>query len=129
MQQKDDGDDKAKPHEAKPKYVPPPPFPQRLKKQHDDGQFKKFLEMFKQLHINIPFVEALEQMPKYAKFMKDVLSKKRRFNEFETVAVTTSFTDAIKQVPPKLKDPVVSLFRVILEKNSWVRLCVILGLV
>ena len=30
-QHKDGGDDKAKPHEAKPKYVHPPPFPQRLK--------------------------------------------------------------------------------------------------
>ncbi|XP_054782728.1 uncharacterized protein LOC129290033 [Prosopis cineraria] len=44
-------------------------------------------------------------MPKYAKFMKDVLSKKRRFNEFETVALTKSCTDIIKQLPQKLKDP------------------------
>ena len=88
-----------------PPYVPPIPFPQRLKKHHDDGQFKKFLEMFKQLHVNIPFTEALEQMPKYAKFLKEVLSKMRRFSDFEIVAVTTSFTDAIKQAPPKMKDP------------------------
>ncbi|XP_028788814.1 uncharacterized protein LOC114744839 [Neltuma alba] len=86
------------------KYVPLPPFPQRLKKQQEDGQFKKFLEMFKQLHVNIPLVEALEQMPKYAKFMKNVLTKKRRFTEYETIVVTKSFTDVIKQIPPKQKD-------------------------
>ncbi|XP_028785464.1 uncharacterized protein LOC114741374 [Neltuma alba] len=44
--------------------------------------------MFKQLHINISFTEALEQMHKYAKFLKDVLSKKKIFGEFETVALT-----------------------------------------
>ncbi|XP_028801293.1 uncharacterized protein LOC114756516 [Neltuma alba] len=44
-------------------------------------------------------------MPKYAKFMKDVLSKKRRFIEFETVALTKSSTDIIKQLPQKMKDP------------------------
>ena len=106
VQHKDGGDDKAKPYEAKPKYVSPPPFPQRLKKYQDDGQFKKFLEMFKQLHINIPFAEALEQMPKYAKFLKDVLSKKRRFSEFETVALTEDCSAILqRKLPPKLKDP------------------------
>ena len=33
--------------------------------------------MFKQLSINDPFIEALEQMPGYAKFMKDRVTKKR----------------------------------------------------
>ena len=32
-------------------------------------------------------VEALEQMPNYAKFMKQILSKKRWLEEFETVAL------------------------------------------
>ena len=32
--------------------------------------------MLKQLSINVPLVEALEQMPRYAKFMKDVVTKK-----------------------------------------------------
>ena len=39
------------------------PFPQRLRKNNLDKQFSKFLEVFKKLHINIPFAEALEQMP------------------------------------------------------------------
>ena len=41
----------------------PPPFPQRFQKHKLDKQFSKFLEVLKQLHINISFVEALEQMP------------------------------------------------------------------
>ena len=37
----------------------------------------KKLEVLKKLHINIPFAEALEQMPTYAKFMKELLTHKR----------------------------------------------------
>ncbi|KAK4717952.1 hypothetical protein R3W88_016290 [Solanum pinnatisectum] len=33
--------------------------------------------MLKQLSINVPLIEALEQMPGYAKFMKDLVTKKR----------------------------------------------------
>ncbi|KAL4383119.1 hypothetical protein GQ457_15G019030 [Hibiscus cannabinus] len=32
---------------------PPPPFPQRLKKQKQDYQFKKFFDILKQVHINL----------------------------------------------------------------------------
>ena len=48
-------------------FQPKIPFPQRLKKKNIDLYFQKFLGLLKQLHINIPFTEALEQMPKYAK--------------------------------------------------------------
>ncbi|XP_028752727.1 uncharacterized protein LOC114712370 [Neltuma alba] len=85
--------------------MPPLPFPQRFKKKDEDVQFKKFVDMFKQLHINIPFAEALEQMPKYAKFLKDVLSKKKRFGEFETVALTEDCSAILQKLPPKLRDP------------------------
>ncbi|KAL5548484.1 hypothetical protein UlMin_003715 [Ulmus minor] len=85
---------------------PPPPFPQRFKKQQQDHQFRRFLDVLKQLHINIPLVEALEQMPNYVKFMKDMLTKKRQFGEFETVALTRECSAVLQnKLPPKLKDP------------------------
>ncbi|KAL8529486.1 hypothetical protein ACS0TY_006785 [Phlomoides rotata] len=52
------------------------PFPQRFVKKKLDENFAKFLEVFKKLHINIPFYDALEQMPNYAKFLKDLISKR-----------------------------------------------------
>ncbi|KAL7617558.1 hypothetical protein Lser_V15G01562 [Lactuca serriola] len=83
------------------------PFPPRKSKSNeDDGQFKKFLEILSQLHINIPFVEALKQMPTYAKFMKEVLTRKRVWREFETIAMTKSCTSIIKnRLPVKKDDP------------------------
>ncbi|KAJ9536802.1 hypothetical protein OSB04_un000026 [Centaurea solstitialis] len=58
------------------------------------------------LHINIPLVEAIEQMPNYAKFLKDILSKKKKLNEYETVALTEGCSALItNKIPPKMKDP------------------------
>ena len=55
----------------------PPPFPQRLMKKTEDGKYQCLITMLKQLSINVPLVEALEQMSGYAKFMKDLVTKKR----------------------------------------------------
>ena len=56
---------------------PPPPFPQRLVKKTEHGKYRCFITMLKQLSINVPLVEALEQKPGYAMFMKDLVTKKR----------------------------------------------------
>ncbi|XP_062118985.1 uncharacterized protein LOC133832689 [Humulus lupulus] len=85
---------------------PPPSFPLRFQKQQQDGQFRRFLDVLKQLHINIRRVEALEQMPNYVKFFKDILTKKRRLGEFEMVALMEGCSAMLKsKIPPKLKDP------------------------
>ncbi|XP_049344208.1 uncharacterized protein LOC125808575 [Solanum verrucosum] len=55
----------------------PPPFPQRLVKKNEEGKYRRFISMLKQLFINVPLIEALEQMPGYAKFIKDLVTKKR----------------------------------------------------
>ncbi|GJR25348.1 reverse transcriptase domain-containing protein [Tanacetum coccineum] len=44
--------------------TPPVPFSRRLRKEKEEAQQKKILENLKQLHINLPFIEALAQMPK-----------------------------------------------------------------
>ncbi|XP_022857587.1 uncharacterized protein LOC111378584 [Olea europaea var. sylvestris] len=85
---------------------PPLPFPQRYLKKEFDEKFTKFLEVFKKIHINIPFAEALAQMPNYAKFLKKVMSKKRKLEEFETVKLTEECSAILqKKLPHKLKDP------------------------
>ena len=91
--------------ESNQQFRHPPPFPQRFQKKKQDKQFSKFLEVLKQLHINIPFVEALEQMPNYVKFLKDILARKRRLGEFETIALTQKSNHLLQsKIPTKLKD-------------------------
>ena len=64
------------------------------------------MEVFKKLHINILFADALEQMPSYVKFMKDILSKKRRLSNFETVNLTKECSAILqRKLLQKLKDP------------------------
>ena len=64
------------------------------------------MDIFKKLHINIPFDESLEQMPGYVKFMKEVLSKKKKLGDYETVAFSEECSAILqKKLPPKWKDP------------------------
>ena len=53
-------------------YTPAPPFPQRIKRKKEEVHFEKFMDILKEIHINILLVEALKQMPNYVKFLKDV---------------------------------------------------------
>ena len=70
------------------------------------GQFKKFVELLKQLNITIPFTEAITQMPSYAKFLKEILSNKKKIEDNGTVTLTAECSAIIQNdMPPKLKDP------------------------
>ncbi|XP_050878148.1 uncharacterized protein LOC127081964 [Lathyrus oleraceus] len=93
-------------------YVPPPPYkphilyPQRLAKSKSVGQFKKFVEFLKQLNITIPFKKFITQMPSYAKFLKEILSNKKKIEDNETVTLTAECSAIIQSnMPHKLKDP------------------------
>ncbi|XP_075084908.1 uncharacterized protein LOC107761043 [Nicotiana tabacum] len=57
----------------------PPLFPQRLRKKNDDHMFHKFLNMLKKIHLHIPLVDMLREVPKYAKYIKDIVAKKGAF--------------------------------------------------
>ena len=84
----------------------PLPYPQRFKKKIIDEQFSKFLNIFKKLQVNIPFADALEQMPHYAKFMKEIMSKKRKIEEKGMINLSEQCSAIIqRKLPEKLKDP------------------------
>ena len=65
----------------------------------------KFLEVLKQLHVNIPLIDAIEQMSSYAKFLKEILTQKRRLEECQTVELKEDCSvSLLKQLPQELKD-------------------------
>ena len=76
-------------------YKPLVPFLQRLQKAKLEEQFSKFLNMFKKIKINISFSEALTQMPHFANFMKDILSRKGKFAEEGVVNLTATCSAVI----------------------------------
>ncbi|KAK4731608.1 hypothetical protein R3W88_024596 [Solanum pinnatisectum] len=73
---------------------PSPPFPQRLKKIAEDGKFTKFITMLRQL-----------SMPGYAKFMKDLVTKKRAISIDLTDNVHHCSAIATKSMVQKKEDP------------------------
>jgi len=82
------------------------PYPHAPSKKDKERQYARFLELFKKLQIDIPFSEALEQMSAYAKFMKDILSKKKRINDEETIQLDANCSVIIQQrFPKKEQDP------------------------
>ena len=61
--------------------------------------------MLKKLHVNIPFLDALSQMPLYTKLLKEILSKKRKVDEHETVTLGEDCSAVVlNQLLAKLKD-------------------------
>nr|GEW42346.1 reverse transcriptase domain-containing protein [Tanacetum cinerariifolium] len=85
--------------------TPSLPFPRRLRKEKEEAQQRKFLENLKQLHINLPFIEALAQMPKYAKFLTGLLINKARLEESYTITMNERCSAVIlNKLPSKEKD-------------------------
>jgi len=83
------------------------PYPHLAKKKKkEESQFKKFMELFSQLQVNISSGEALDQMLVYAKFMKELLTGRRKPKDDENIALSENCSAILqKKLPPKLKDP------------------------
>ncbi|CAL9000822.1 unnamed protein product [Prunus brigantina] len=87
--------------------IPPNvPFPRKYMQFKKEENEKDILETFKKVQINIPLLNAIAQIPKYAKFLKDLCTNKRRFKEHEQVALSEEVSAVLqRKLPPKLKDP------------------------
>ncbi|KAI5349908.1 hypothetical protein L3X38_002799 [Prunus dulcis] len=88
-------------------YVPEIPFPQCLKSKKIEEQIEKFLHVLKKLEINIPFIDALEQMPTYAKFMKDIITSMKKLGNNPTVKLSKRCSAILQgqKLSEKKKDP------------------------
>ncbi|XP_039119526.1 uncharacterized protein LOC120255785 [Dioscorea cayenensis subsp. rotundata] len=70
-----------------PKYQPKLPYPMKARKYLQEEQYKNFFDVFNTFHINVSFIEALVQMPRYAKFLKELLINKRKLEEVSSVTL------------------------------------------
>ncbi|GKC68949.1 hypothetical protein Tco_1114832 [Tanacetum coccineum] len=112
----DDEDDEPTPQPATPKltkealipkpYKPRIPYSQRLKKEKMEAQYGKFLNIIRAVQINIPFVDVLTGMPKYGKFLKELVSNKHKLEQISLAFLNDECSTIIQnKVSPKLKDP------------------------
>ncbi|XP_021730516.1 uncharacterized protein LOC110697458 [Chenopodium quinoa] len=81
-------------------YKPPIPFPHTIVEKKLNEKFSKFLEVMRGLQVNIPFINAMSQMPTYAKFLKDLLSNKSRLEESATISLPKEVSAIIQNKLP-----------------------------
>lgn len=70
-----------------------------------DEKFQHFFDRISQVHINIPLVQAIKEMSGYAKFLKDMVSNKQKFEAYETINLFECSLIIQKKMPIKERDP------------------------
>ncbi|XP_065623858.1 uncharacterized protein LOC112035328 [Quercus suber] len=90
-------------------YKPVPPFPQGLVESRKYEQNKNLYETFRRCEVNIPLLDAIKQVPHYAKFLKELctIKRKQKLKRCEKVRVGKNVFAVIKKkkLPAKCKDP------------------------
>ena len=102
----DDQEPEPEPEPAFDRFRPVAPFPDRLRPRKHSPQEEKILETFKQVKVNIPLLDVIEQIPSYAKFLKELCTKKRRINVPKKVFLAANISEMLSNpIPLKRKDP------------------------
>ncbi|GKF93411.1 hypothetical protein Tco_0280130, partial [Tanacetum coccineum] len=87
------------------------PYPSRVNKEKirekDDLLALKFMEIFRNLHFELSFADALLHMPKFAPMFRKLLNNKDKILELTKTPVNENCSAVIlKTFPEKLGDPV-----------------------
>jgi hypothetical protein len=89
-------------NEREPWVQKPMPFPGKKHKSREEEHYNRFCEWMRPLFLQIPLTDAII-MPPYAKYMKDIVTNKRKIpnEEISTLLANYSFDG---KVPEKLGD-------------------------
>nr|GEV74879.1 reverse transcriptase domain-containing protein [Tanacetum cinerariifolium] len=93
-----------------PKAKPTIPYPSRINKEKlcekDDLLALKFMDIFRNLHFKLSFVDALLHMPKFAPMFRKLLNNKDKIISLIKTPVNENCSAIIlKKFPKKLRDP------------------------
>ncbi|KAK1619637.1 hypothetical protein QYE76_025154 [Lolium multiflorum] len=105
-------------NEREPWVQKPMPFPAKKLKSKEEEHYNKFCDWMKPLFLQIPLTDAIK-LPPYSKYMKDIVSNKRKIpnEEISTMLANYSFNG---KVPKKLGDPGIPTIPCSI-KNNYVR--------
>ncbi|CAN6557498.1 unnamed protein product [Malus baccata var. baccata] len=86
--------------------VPPNvPFPCRFMQSKKEEAEKDISETFRKVQVNIPLLDAIKQVPRYAKFLKELCTTRKRISTKEVVKVGENVLAILqRKLPPKCKD-------------------------
>ena len=66
---------------------------------------KKILEIFNQVKLYVPLLDAIQQVPAHVKFLKDMCTKKRKTNVLKKGFLVTNINKLLSgPIPSKYKD-------------------------
>ena len=65
----------------------PPSFPNRLERPKKQDKEKEILEILRKVEINILLLDAVKQVPKYMKFLKNFCVNKKKLREDEQIII------------------------------------------
>ncbi|KAL5555792.1 hypothetical protein UlMin_038028 [Ulmus minor] len=82
------------------------PFPSRFTTTKKEEHEKEILETFRKVQVNIPLLDAIKQVPRYAKFLKELCTNKRKLKGNEIVNFGENVSAVLqRKIPPECKDP------------------------
>ncbi|CAN6704216.1 unnamed protein product [Malus baccata var. baccata] len=82
------------------------PFPSRFLQTKKEEAEKDILETFRKVQVNIPLLDAIKQVPRYARFLKELCTTRKRMSTKEVVKVGENVSAILqRKLPPKCKDP------------------------
>ncbi|XP_062093481.1 uncharacterized protein LOC133799483 [Humulus lupulus] len=82
-----------------PTYVTTPPFPSRMIKTKKDEVEQEILETFRKIEVNIPLLDFIKQVPRYAKILKELCTNKRKLKGNEKNRVIIQLADRSNAYP------------------------------
>ncbi|XP_026417320.1 uncharacterized protein LOC113312799 [Papaver somniferum] len=92
-------------------YVTPPPFPSRFAKSKKETLDREIWDIFKKIEVNIPLIEAIRQVARYAKFLKELCTNKHKLTDLgASISVTpASIYESLNLGPLKSTSIVIQL--------------------
>ncbi|CAN6678112.1 unnamed protein product [Malus baccata var. baccata] len=73
------------------------PFPRRFMQSKKDESDKDILDTFNKVQVNIPLLDAIKQVPKYAKFLKELCTTRKRASNKEVEFLDDLSEDALEK--------------------------------
>ncbi|KAH1221048.1 hypothetical protein GmHk_12G034552 [Glycine max] len=110
----------------------PLPFPPRAipNKKMEEVE-KEILETFRKVKVNIPLLDVIKQIPRYAKFLKELCTHKRKFKGNERISmgrnVSALIGKSVPHIPEKYKDPSTFYITCIIGNNKFENVMLDLG--
>ena len=93
------------PEKDKTSHVPLASYPHRLRAPKKVNNHSEIYELSKQVRVDIHLLDAIKQIPSYAKFLKDLCTVKRKLGVNKDAFMTEQSTSLIRNnLPPKYKD-------------------------